>query len=100
MIQMVCLVKIQNITLRSFETKVGVRQGDMLACFMFNTDFEKMTRNGELDNIGTIFNKSVHVLAKADEVHLIIRPVRTTKEAFTTLEAEMGINANDKRLQS
>jgi len=41
----------------------GLRQGDSLACLLFNLALEKVVRNARIQRSGTIFYKSVQLLA-------------------------------------
>jgi sorting nexin-29 len=64
----------------------GVRQGDALACLLFNIDLEKVIRDLGINQRGTIFYKSVQILAYADDTDIIGRAQKAMKEAFTNLE--------------
>ena len=46
----------------SIITKKGLRQGDSLACLLFNLALEKVVRNAGIQTSGTIFYKSVQLL--------------------------------------
>ena len=48
-------------------TQKGLRQGDSLACLLFNLALEKVVRNAGMQTSGTIFYKSVQLLAYADD---------------------------------
>ena len=52
----------------SFEIYNAVKQGDALACLLFNIAIEKVIRD-----VGTVFNKSAHILAHADVVDIMAR---------------------------
>lgn len=100
MSRVVCCVKIQNDISNPFETEVGVRQGDALACLLFNIALDKVVREAQLNNRGTIFNKSTQILAYADDVDIITRTIRQAKETFTTFEAaanNMGLHVNEQK---
>jgi sorting nexin-29 len=65
------MVKLRNVLSRQFDIKVGVRQGDPLACLLFNTSLENVIRDAKVETRGTIFNKSVQILAYADDIVII-----------------------------
>ena len=78
-------------------TKKGLREGDSLACLLFNLALEKV-RNAGIQTSGTIFYKSVQLLAYADDVDIIARSRMALKEAFLSLEraaGEMGLRINE-----
>jgi hypothetical protein len=50
-----CSAKIQNDISEQFETNKGLRQGDALACLLFNVLLEKVTRDAGILNSGTIY---------------------------------------------
>jgi len=53
-------VRIQSDLSDSVTTKKGLRQGDSLACLLFNLAFEKVRYKGIQTN-GTIFYKSIQM---------------------------------------
>jgi hypothetical protein len=52
-----CWVKIQNDCSESFETRQGLRQGDVLSTLLFNVVLEVIVRRANLQTTGTIYNK-------------------------------------------
>ena len=52
-----CSVKIYNDVSESFTTQRGVRQGDALACLLFNLALEKVIQNAGIEKRGTIYHK-------------------------------------------
>jgi len=66
-------VRIQSDLSDSIITKKGLRQGDSLACLLFNIALEKVVRNAGILMSGTIFYKSVHLLTYADDTDIIVR---------------------------
>jgi sorting nexin-29 len=79
------------------EIKNGLRQGDALACLLFNIALEKVIRDANINTRGTIFFKSVQILAYADDIDIIARTETAMKEAFTNLEKaakKMHLNIN------
>jgi sorting nexin-29 len=59
------MVKLRNVLSRQFDIKEGVRQGDTLACLLFNISLEKGIRGAEVETRGIVFNKSIQTLAYA-----------------------------------
>jgi len=55
-------VKIQNELLESFHIWNGLRQGDALACILFNITLEKMICEANINQRGNIFYESVQIL--------------------------------------
>lgn len=81
-----CAVKIQNETSEQFSTYRGLRQGDALACQLFNIALEKVIRDSKVQTTGTIFNKSTQILAYADDIDIIGRSLAAAKESFIKTE--------------
>ena len=81
-----CRVKIQNRFSAPIHIKNGIRQGDALACLLFNVALEKVVRDATLNIRGTIFYKSVQILAYADDIDIIGRTQSQMIEAFNSLE--------------
>jgi len=94
-------VRIQSDLSDLITTKNSLRQGDSLASFLFNLALGKVVRNAGIQTSGTIFYKSVQLLAYADGIDIIARSRTALKEAFLSLEraaGEMGLRINEKRL--
>ncbi|GFS78389.1 reverse transcriptase domain-containing protein [Trichonephila clavipes] len=82
---------------RPFTTERGLRQGDLLACLLFNLVLEKYIRDSGLDRSGTLWNRSLQLLAYADDIDIIGRSEKAMKEAFQALEisaTNMGLTIN------
>ena len=47
-----------------------LRQGDGLACLLFNLALERATRDSRVETTGTIFYKSTQILAYADDIEI------------------------------
>ncbi|GBN89732.1 hypothetical protein AVEN_36498-1 [Araneus ventricosus] len=77
-----CRVKIQNHLSESFTAERGLRQGDSLASLLFNLALEKCIRVSGLDRRGTLWNRSLQLLAYADDIDINGRSERAVKEAF------------------
>jgi sorting nexin-29 len=52
-------VQVQNELSESFRIQNGLRQGDALACILFNIALEKVIRDANINQRGNIFYKSV-----------------------------------------
>jgi hypothetical protein len=68
-----CCVKIQNDCSESFETRQGLRQGDVLTTLLFNVVLEVIVRRANLQTTDTIYNKETQLLAYADEIDVVRR---------------------------
>ncbi|XP_054091506.1 uncharacterized protein LOC105219282 isoform X2 [Zeugodacus cucurbitae] len=83
-----------------FDTKRGFRQGDSLSCDFFNLMLERIIRAAELNREGTIFYKSVQLLAYADDIDIIGNNTRAVSSAFSRLDKEakrMGLVVNEDK---
>jgi hypothetical protein len=63
----------------------GLRQG--LSTQLFNLILEKAIRNIEIDQGGSIYNRTLQYLAYADDVNLVSRNALMLSAAFKQLEA-------------
>jgi hypothetical protein len=54
-------------------TRNGVHQGHSQACLLFNTALQKVVRAAGINTRGTIFYKSVQILAFVDDIDIIGR---------------------------
>jgi hypothetical protein len=79
-------VKLPGNLTEYFEVKNGVRQGDALACLLFNLALEWSIRDSGINTRGTIFTKSVQLLAYADDIVIIARTKKALTDAFTAIE--------------
>jgi sorting nexin-29 len=66
--------------------KLEFDKGDALACLLFNIPLEKVIADAAVNTRGTIFYKSVQILAYADDLDIIGRTQAAMIEAFTSLE--------------
>jgi hypothetical protein len=88
-----CRIKAQNRPSELINFKNGVRQGEALASLLFNTALEKVIIDAAVSIRGTIFHKSVQILAYADDIDIIGRTQSATIETFASLEkAAKGMN--------
>ncbi|GFS89890.1 putative endonuclease-reverse transcriptase [Trichonephila clavipes] len=65
------MVKVQNDLWDPLQIKNGARQGDALACLLFILALEKVVRDSGINSRGNIFNKSIQLLAFADDIDII-----------------------------
>jgi hypothetical protein len=56
-------VKVQNELSERSDINSGLRQGDLISSQLFNLCLEKMIRNIDINPGGTIFNRTLQVLA-------------------------------------
>jgi sorting nexin-29 len=77
----------------------GLRQGDTLACLLFNIALEKVIREAGIQTRGTIFYKSVQILAYADDVDIVGRSLCAMEEAMVieSTGRKMGLVINETK---
>lgn len=95
-----CAVLIGKDLTTPFDTKRGFRQGDSLSCDFFNLMMEKIVRAADLRNTGTIFNRSIMLLAYADDIDIVGINARYISAAFSALDREsrrMGLMVNEDK---
>jgi hypothetical protein len=63
-----------------------LRQGDALACILFNLALEKIICEANINQHGNIFYISVQILAYADNIDIISRSPKSLQEATTGLD--------------
>jgi len=81
-----CSVQIQSHLSEPIPTARGVKQGDALACLLFNIALEKVIRDSGIQTRGTIFFKTVQILAYAYDIDLMARTTPGLNEAFLKLQ--------------
>jgi sorting nexin-29 len=77
-----------------------LRQDDALACMLFNITLEKAIREAGIEKKGTIYHKSIQMLAYADEINIIGQTTTAVKETFLKLEKaaqEIGLRVNESK---
>jgi len=93
-------VKLQGNYSAPFRGDNGLRQGDALSTLLFNVVLEGAVRRAHVVTNGTIFNRSVQLLAYADDIDIIGRSVASVRETFTALEREanrVGLIVNENK---
>jgi hypothetical protein len=81
-----CCVKIQTNCSESFETRQGLRQGDVLSTLLFNVVLEVIVRRVNLQTTGTIYIKETKLLAYADDIDIVGRSQSAVRNAYLELE--------------
>jgi sorting nexin-29 len=81
-----CSIRIQSHLSEPICTTCGVRQGDALACLLFNIALEKVIWDSGIQTRETIFFKTVQILPYADDIDLMARTTLGLNEAFLNLE--------------
>jgi sorting nexin-29 len=92
-----CRVKMQNNLSEPFGTLTGIRVGDALSCILFNLALEKVIRDSGIETKGTIYNKTIQILAYADDIVSVGRNIGVLKEEIKNLSntaKEMGLTIN------
>jgi hypothetical protein len=95
-----CCVKIQNDCSESFETRQGLRQGDVLSTLVFNVVLEVIVRRTNLQTTGTIYNKETQLLAYADDLDIVGRSQTAVRDACLALKkeaAKVGLKINEQK---
>lgn len=87
---------------KEIEIQKGVRQGDALSALLFITSLDSIMKDvmKELQNIGTINNKSVQVIAYADDIAIIARNRKDLEQTLITIAEkakEKGLEINEKK---
>jgi hypothetical protein len=72
----------------SFETRQGLRQGDVLSTLLFNVVLEVIVRRANLQTTGTIYNKETQLLTYADDIDIVGRSQSAVRGANLALERD------------
>uniref|UniRef100_T1HAA6 Reverse transcriptase domain-containing protein n=1 Tax=Rhodnius prolixus TaxID=13249 RepID=T1HAA6_RHOPR len=81
-----CFVRVQADLSENLLPNKGLKQGDALACLLLNLALEKAEEGSGIQASGTLLNKTVQLLAYADDIDIIARSMNAMKEAFLALE--------------
>ncbi|MXP61705.1 hypothetical protein FD744_25325 [Pantoea sp. Taur] len=95
-----CTVQVGGQRTEEFSSRKGLRQGDALACLLFNLALEKAVRDAGLQTKGTIYNRMVQLLAFADDVDIVGRSLESVGEGLLALlEAAkvLGLEINSNK---
>jgi hypothetical protein len=90
-------VEIQGKMSPSFETVVGLMQGDALCTILFNLHTERVIRNVKPNPGGTIFNRTRQCVLYAADVVVFgcaVTHTAETLEDMTTAASQMGLTTN------
>jgi len=93
-------VKIQGKLSHSFETMIGLRQGDLLSTLLFNLCMEKIIRNVRINPGGTVYNRTRQYLAYADDVVILGRSEEHIKKTLVEMAAvtqQIGLQTNNTK---
>jgi Reverse transcriptase (RNA-dependent DNA polymerase) len=84
---MLCCVKIQNDCSEYFETRQGLRQGDVLSTLIFNVVLEPILRRVKQQTNGIIYKKQTPILGNVDDIEIVGRSQTAVREALLALES-------------
>jgi len=79
-------VKVQNELSESFHIRNWLRQGDALACILFNIALGKIIRDANINQRVNIFYKLAQILAYAGYIDIISRSPKSLQEATIALD--------------
>jgi hypothetical protein len=98
-----CWVKIQNDCSEPFETRQGLRQGDVLSTLLFNVVLEAIVRRANLQTTGTIYNKKTQLLVYSDDIDIVGRSQSAVRNSYLALEeeaAKIELKINEQKTKS
>jgi len=88
-------IKVQNMMTEEFAINKGLRQGDALSTQLFNVVLEKVMRNIQINKGGSIYTRTLHILAYADDINLIGRSTGRLKDAV--VEQKRNVMAHTQK---
>ncbi|XP_072398387.1 uncharacterized protein [Diabrotica undecimpunctata] len=83
---LIAIIKIQAETSRTFEIKDGLGQFDALACLLFNIALVNAFRDRRIRWGGTIYIRSIQILAYADDIDIIGHNKRDIEQYLVALQ--------------
>lgn len=92
-----CRVRVERSLSESFHVSSGVRQGDGLSPVLFNLALEFVFRKASLPQDDYLLNKSLQVLAYADDICILGHNATTVQDCFSKLDEEgrkIGLQVN------
>ena len=92
-------VKVGKDISEPFDTVRGFRQGDPLSCNLFNFFMESMLRKADVHRNGTIFYKSVQLVAYADIIGRTMRDVTVVFGAIELDSVKMDPAVNEGKMK-
>jgi hypothetical protein len=92
------LRQIQNDCSESFETRQGLRQGDVLSTLFFKFVLQVIVRRANLQTTGIIYNKETQLLAI--HINIVGRSQPAVRDAYMAFEieaAKQGLTKDEQR---
>ena len=92
-----CQVRVDGKLSGPVATTKALRQGDVLACLLFNLALERAIRDSMVETTGTILYKSTQILAYADDIDIIGLRLSYEAEAYQGIEQaaeSLGLQIN------
>ncbi|XP_066906642.1 uncharacterized protein [Halyomorpha halys] len=80
------MVQIQGGLSERFTSQTGIRQGDSLACLLFNIGLEKAIRESKVQTSRTIINHMVQILEYAYDIDIIGRSNAVVEKVLLVLD--------------
>jgi hypothetical protein len=93
-------VKVQNMMTEEFAINKGLRQGDALSTQLFGVVLEKVMRHIQINKGGSIYTRTLQILAYTDDVNLIGRSTGRLNDAVVQMEEganEVGLRINEEK---
>uniref|UniRef100_A0A1B0DRK3 Uncharacterized protein n=1 Tax=Phlebotomus papatasi TaxID=29031 RepID=A0A1B0DRK3_PHLPP len=95
-----CCVRMGSESTADFKVCSGLRQGDQISPLLFNFALEVVIREVTINPRGSIYNRSVQILAYADDIDLIGRTTSHVQKAYAELETAasvMGLSVSESK---